>query len=257
MFHKEGMAKDSQLKAMKKLHDSYNHLRKQAKETKKMIEPFVENETDKNRNMIKRHEDALKTYNQELKKRDFYFYKTGPEEALKKMQEVRDEIKDFEEKNENLGFCAQKFGDEGTITNSIRAVENIKVELGFMEQLWGHIDLCLKTFDGYMASKWLETKPYDMDEEVKKLFKSAKEIKVDKRCNAYMGIIDAIKKWAIFLPLIAELREDAMRDRHWESLKEAIGQKFKVDDKLTLEDVFNLNLGNHKEEVEEICDQAK
>lgn len=61
-LHKEGLAKDNQLRATKKLFDNYNQLKKAAKETKKTIEPFVENETDKNKNIIKRHEDALKTY---------------------------------------------------------------------------------------------------------------------------------------------------------------------------------------------------
>jgi hypothetical protein len=42
-------------------------LKKAAKETKKTIEPFVENETDKNKNIIKRHEDSLKTYSAQMK----------------------------------------------------------------------------------------------------------------------------------------------------------------------------------------------
>jgi len=33
-----------------------------------------------------------------------------------------------------------------------------------------------------------------MDEEIKKLQKKMKEIKIDKKCNAYNGIMDLIKK---------------------------------------------------------------
>lgn len=105
-----------------------------------------------------------------------------------------------------------------------------------------------------MKSKWLDTKPYDMDEETKKMQKKLKEIKVDKKCNAYNGAMDVIKKWLVFLPLIAELRDDSMRERHWEALKKTIKQDFNVDDKLTLKDVFDLNLGKFAEEVAEITD---
>jgi dynein heavy chain len=49
-----------------------------------------------------------------------------------------------------------------------------------------------------------------------------KEIKVDKKCNAYLGIQDEIKKWLIFLPLISELRDDAMRPRHWKAIKDKV-----------------------------------
>ena len=61
----------------------------------------------------------------------------------------------------------------------------------------------------------------------------------------------------MFLPLIAELRDEAMRERHWSSLKKAIKKDFNFDDKLTLRDVFNLNLNQQSETVEEITDQAK
>lgn len=119
-LHKEGIAKDSQLKQMKKLFDGYNHLKKVAKETKKTIEPFVENESDKNKNVIKRHEDALKTYFADMKKKDFYTYATGPEESFKLLHHCTEEVKAFEEKNEVLGFNAKKFGDDQMIVPSVR-----------------------------------------------------------------------------------------------------------------------------------------
>ena len=34
-----------------------------------------------------------------------------------------------------------------------------------------------------------------MEDEIKKLQKQLKEMKVDKRCNAYMGIFEEIKRW--------------------------------------------------------------
>ena len=47
-------------------------------------------------------------------------------------------------------------------------------------------------------------------------------MKVDKKCNSYLGIQDEVKKWLVFLPLIAELRDDAMRDRHWKMIKDKV-----------------------------------
>jgi len=39
-----------------------------------------------------------------------------------------------------------------------------------------------------MEAKWVETSPFEMEDEVKTVFKILKEMKVDKRCNAYIGI---------------------------------------------------------------------
>lgn len=63
-----------------------------------------------------------------------------------------------------------------------------------------------------------------MEDEVKKLLKALKEMKVDKRANAYCGILDEIKKWLIFLPLIAELADPAMRNRHWDAIRSKVGK---------------------------------
>jgi dynein heavy chain len=87
--------------------------------------------------------------------------------------------------------------------------------------------------------------------------KALKEMKVDKRANAYVGILDEIKKWLVFLPLIADLAEKAMRDRHWDDLKKKINADFTIDEKLLLKDIYDLNLGKYQEDVEEITDQAR
>jgi dynein heavy chain len=257
LFQKNEKAKDSQLKSIKKAFDNWHHLKKQAKETKKDIASNVENEKEKTKAMIKKLEDDLKTYTNELKKREFYYYKTGPEQAQSKLSGVHEEIVHFEEQIEEYGYNADKFGAPELIESSQASVDNIKTEVETMNILWDHIKLCETTFDGYMSTKWLDTQPYDMEEDVKKLQKTTKEIKVDRKCNAYVGLMNNIKSWLTFLPLIAELRDDAMRERHWDALKKEIKKDFNVDDKLTLKDVYNLNLNQQAEAVEEITDQAK
>jgi dynein heavy chain len=108
-----------------------------------------------------------------------------------------------------------------------------------------------------MSTKWIETKPFEMEDEVKKLKKTLTDFKVDKRSGAYNGINDEIKKWLNFLPLIAELADPSMRPRHWDSLQKKINAKFTIDDQLVLRDIYNLNLDKYKEDVEEITDQAR
>ena len=40
-------------------------------------------------------------------------------------------------------------------------------------------------------------------------------MKVDKRCNAYTGILEEIKKVLKFFLLVGPLRDPGMRERHW------------------------------------------
>lgn len=88
-----------------------------------------------------------------------------------------------------------------------------------MTILWNFTKECLDQFAGYFEAKWVDTNPFDMEEDVKKLMKTLKDMKCDKKCNAYLGILEDIKKWLVFLPLISELRDEAMRPRHWNAIK--------------------------------------
>lgn len=87
--------------------------------------------------------------------------------------------------------------------------------------------------------------------------KILKEMKIDKKSLAYTGILDEIKNWLVFLPLIAELSGDAMRERHWNSIRKKIGINFPDPVTLKLKDIYNLSLEKFKDDVEEVCEQSK
>ena len=108
-----------------------------------------------------------------------------------------------------------------------------------------------------MNSQWVKSNPIEMEDEVKNKFKSLKEMRCDKKSNTYIGIQEDIKKWLVFLPLITELRDPAMRERHWTALKVKVQKDFTVNDELLLRDVYNLNLNKYQEDVEEFTDQAR
>ena len=112
-----------------------------------------------------------------------------------------------------------------------------------MKVLWDHIDLCNKKFQGYFLMKWIGIKTDDIEFEIKGLFNTLRQMKVEKRANAYVGILDDIKKWQVFIPLIADLAIPDMKDRHWDDLKKRINGSFVIDDKLILKDIYDLNLG--------------
>jgi dynein heavy chain len=215
MLKEAEIAKESQMRAITKLHETYNVLKKQVKDIRKEIAPLVQGEDERNTTLIRKLEDELKDFFTQIKKRDFYKYNTGVELAKEKLVSINDEIAVLEQKIEDYGYNSKKFGSPDAINPSIKQVEVIKTEVVNMNGLWNHIEICTNKFEGYMKSKWIETDPYDMEDECKKLMKSLKEMKVDKKQNAYVGILEEIKKWLIFLPLIADLRDDSMRDRHW------------------------------------------
>jgi dynein heavy chain len=94
-----------------------------------------------------------------------------------------------------------------------------------------------------------------MEEEVKRLLATLKGMtKVDKRCNAYIGLLEECKRWLVFLPMVTALRHPSMRERHWDTIREKSNASFVVDDKLVLREIYDLNLGKIADDVEEVTD---
>jgi dynein heavy chain len=108
-----------------------------------------------------------------------------------------------------------------------------------------------------MQTGWPAIEPFEMEDVVKKFMSGLKNMKVDRRCDAYEGLMKEIKKWLTFLPLIGELRNEAMRERHWDMIRKLVGREFQVDETLFLRDIYDMNLAQYAEDVEECTDQAK
>ncbi len=104
---------------------------------------------------VKAFEEELKHYQTNLKKRDFYFYKTGVEPSIKKLEQTISEIKAFEEKRNDLGFNAAKFGQGSIIENSSTIISTLRAELESMRGLWEHIQNCSDDFSKNMKNSWL------------------------------------------------------------------------------------------------------
>ena len=68
---------------------------------------------------------------------------------------------------------------------------------------------------------------------------------------------DVLKKWTVFCPLIAELRDPAMRVRHWTQLMMLMGKAVAVSPTILLRDMWNMELHKNPDAVEETADQAK
>jgi dynein heavy chain len=60
------------------------------------------------------------------------------------------------------------------------------------------------------------------------------------------------------MPLISDLRDEAMRERHWKELKFEVKEEFdETAAEFSLEKIFDLGLNNHGEKINELADNAR
>lgn len=99
--------------------------------------------------------------------------------------------------------------------------------------------------------------PVDMEDQVKSAAKALREVKVHKKCDAYVGISEIFKRWIVFCPLVNELHYPSMRDRHWSTLMEFCDKNMPVTEDILLRSMWNMEPHKFPSEVEEIGEQAK
>ena len=196
-----------------------------------------------------------------MKKRPFYTYATGLNDSIAETQKVENDIEAFQKELEEFQEFANTFGFGDQTGGSRSNLELIRTELTIVEKLWKHIEKCHGIFDSYLLLKYMEINPGEMEDEVKSLRKQLIDIKgVDRKSNTFLGINEDIKKWAVFMPLLQELKDPSMiveDGRHWNKVRTLVNKHFEVDDKLAIQMIWDLKLYQFKDEVEDITDTAK
>ena len=73
----------------------------------------------------------------------------------------------------------------------------------------------------------------------------------------YTGLEDRLKGFRDALPLIVDLKHEAMRDRHWHKLMQQTGIEFDMNpDTFTLAKIFAMDLSRFVDDIAEILNTA-
>ena len=74
----------------------------------------------------------------------------------------------------------------------------------------------------------------------------------------FESLKNTIENFRAAMPLIIDLRDEAMRDRHWKELRFEVKEDFdELAEDFTLEKVFDYNLPSHAEKISELADNAR
>jgi len=129
-----------------------------------------------------------------------------------------------------------------------------------LKELWDMISLVLKLFDEWKKAKWNDIS-VEVCEKLQDVAKNlAKDVKNMSRgakmWPAHKGVEDTVKNMQTTLPLITDLKNPAMRERHWKQLARATGVSFAMDERFSFGDLMALKLHNFVDDVGEIVDRA-
>ena len=256
-LEKEGLPGDKQMKQLKKIGANLLQLKEDITAKEKEIQPMEQKESELYRKVIADFEEELKTYQSGLRKEAYFFYKSGLELAQKRLNDVTSDLDRQQNRMDELRHIATNFKYVDDLNNSVKIMTAMREDVASMKMLWEFEVKRITTTETFLVVKWGDVQPADMEDEIKALFKKLKEVKVDRKCDAYMGIQEIVKKWTVFCPLIGELKDPAMRARHWTQLMVLCGKSITVNKDVLLRDMWNLELHKYSDACEDTADQAK
>jgi len=136
--------------------------------------------------------------------------------------------------------------------------DDTEKELNQLEGVWIQMKSWLGNWDAWKSGKFT-------DLNVKDLEKTAAEYQKDmnknprsvKNWKVWKSLAAIIQKFRTTLPLISDLRSEAMRDRHWQQLQEEIQQTFDpYGEDFTLDKINSLGLTSHAPAIATLANVA-
>ena len=131
-------------------------------------------------------------------------------------------------------------------------------ELGYLKELWDMIGYVVFTFNEWKLMLWEKIDTEFLTMGCKKIQKQIKGLnKALRGFQAFEKLEGMVKAMVTSLPLVDDLHQPFIRDRHVKQIMRATGKQFTLDENFTLGGLLLLELHNHLELVSEIVERAQ
>ena len=177
------------------------------------------------------------------------------EEAFTIIAECRRKSEEARERQRALKPGLDIFGIESPDHKEMRDCER---DLEFMTQIWTLSKDWDDTWDKWRMGVFRELDLDQMDNQSGQYAKTIAKLRREiAGWGVWSSMKDRIEQFKATLPLIQDLRSEALRPRHWEALKAEIHKDFDQDSpKFTLDDIFSLGLHNYSDFIGEMSGNA-
>eukprot|EP00803_Ostreobium_quekettii_P011338 evm.model.scf_1312.1 EVM.evm.TU.scf_1312.1 scf_1312:839-40608(+) len=170
------------------------------------------------------------------------------------LKEFAEELKVHKATRDELVLAEKLFAVDIT---SYPHLAQVEAEMKRLTQIYGvyaEYAEAVRQFSGLLWSELDVDKMVARTEEIAAKLKKLKELK---HIATYELVETEIQEFLDSLPLMKELKSEALRKRHWSQLMEITGQTFDMDPKtFTLASMFAMKLHNYAEDIGRVANMA-
>eukprot|EP00754_Rhynchopus_humris_P020205 Rhum_TRINITY_DN14684_c0_g1::Rhum_TRINITY_DN14684_c0_g1_i4::g.107697::m.107697/K10408/DNAH; dynein heavy chain, axonemal len=203
-------------------------------------------------------EEQVLTFRMSFKTLKPFQYDLGLDEAYGELVSWNQHLNDKEVLAKELNDVQGLFDLAPT---ELTELKECRQELLLLKQLWDIVGHVKSQFADWMCQAFKSMAPEELIEEARKMQKQMKGLPLKcKSTGTFSGLETEIKEMLTTLPLVVELRNPAMRERHWRQLlKKCDVDPSSIDpdsDDFSLRDLLSLGLHNYVEDVANIVEKA-
>ncbi|XP_069857588.1 dynein axonemal heavy chain 2 isoform X5 [Dipodomys merriami] len=181
----------------------------------------------------------------------------GAAAALEQIAQVRAMLNSMREEENNLRSNLGIFKIEQPASKDL---QNLEKELDALQQVWEITRDWEESWNQWKTGRFLTLQTEAMETMAHGLFRRltrlAKEYK-DRNWEIIETTRSKIEQFKRTMPLISDLRNPALRDRHWDQVRDEIQRDFDQEsESFTLEQIVELGMDQHVEKIGEISASA-
>ena len=181
----------------------------------------------------------------------------SPNEAVDRLSRFKEEYRIRERKMESYQGGEELFALP--VTEYPEMLKTQK-ELKLADQLFSLYTDVLGTLDEWKNVPWMDVTRQigDMSEKIEAFSSRCKKLPARLReYTAYATLKEKIESFQTILPLLQELSKESIRERHWEEVMHITKSHFDfTGPDFRLQSLLEINMVEHKDEIEEVTDSA-
>jgi dynein heavy chain len=207
--------------------------------------------TETTQNQVKDFKAELKAFKEEFTLHGPASPDLDMEKGLLLLKEGKDAVAGFLVRREHLVRAEKLFSLNITSYPELFELEHEIKELEKIYQLYTEVK---DAINGWSTTLWsnldINVLTKGVDVFATRLKKMPKELK---QLPPYNVVAEKIMTFKDSIPLFSDLKNEALRDRHWKKLMEITGKTFDMNpETFTLERLFSMNLHEHSDAIGEI-----
>jgi dynein heavy chain len=178
-----------------------------------------------------------------------------PEAAEAALAEVESELQSLLARQEGVHHAMSVFALEPPVFGDLTAVAQ---DIDVLRALWNLRREWTCKWDSWKSGRWEELDVEGMDVDARDFLKRVKRHRTGASWSVTADLLQRLDTFRAVMPLITDLKNPALRSRHWVQLGEEVGASFDptTDPAFTLERVFVLHLDRHAEAVSALSSAA-